>query len=187
MPGVKRATRAAEVQRVKRIAVVAWSSVALVALAGCLPIGSVEEQQVDPGAGQTGSCSGEAPAGASQAVVEYIAAVTAATPAWLEIDARIRDVGTHRDDLLAQAQADEALLVDVRAITFPPEAADEAARFVAAVEAYDALLMVVYEKNLYLADYAEEDGELNEARAASSSRLRDVLQLPPSNCIFARP
>jgi hypothetical protein len=140
--------------------------------------------------GAQSDCSPERPpAGASQAAVAYVDAVNAALPARVALNKTITSAGgvTHRDDLLAQAQADAAFLDAVRAIDFPADVAPAAATLVATVEDYDAYMLTGYNDHGYIAAHLDDDKRLNNARALAGEKLRDALALPQSRCILNRP
>lgn len=175
------------VQSVRTVAVV----LLVVGLAGCrypLHWDGASTGGATSAVGQ-GDCSPAAPAGASEAAVAYLAAVDAATPAWQAVDATLRSEGyvTHRDDLLSQVDADAPFLTALRAIDFPPAAAPAAQDLIAAVQAYDDFLTTAYDNEGYMAGHMNTDATLNDARAASSARLRDALGLPASSCVYNRP
>ncbi len=129
------------------------------------------------------------PAGASPAAVAYVEAVNAAMPSWQAIDDTVTAAGfvVHRDDLLAQVQADAPFAQAVVAIDFPPEAEPAASEFLTALVAYDAFLQYGYDNEGHVAAHTDELMHLGQERARTSAALRDALRLPPANCAFDRP
>jgi hypothetical protein len=129
------------------------------------------------------------PAGTSKAALAYLAAVDAATPAWRALDATLtaHDGDVYRADLLTQVNSDASFLAALRAIAFPPEAAQAADGLVAAVQAYDAFLQTGYDNFDYYIAHQADDDRLNETRAESSGRLRVALGVPQSTSSFGRP
>ncbi|PVU83266.1 hypothetical protein DDP54_09980 [Cellulomonas sp. WB94] len=192
-----------------RTAVVMSVSALLIALGGCSTSGSPDVASTGatpatiapssdaapaapPGAAATvapSTCNAPPPPGASEAALAYLAAVDAATPAWQALSTTLTHQGqvTHRDDLLTQVNADAPFLTALREIDFPPDAAPYADKLVLAIQAYDDFLTTAYDTEGYLASHPDDDSRLNETRAQSSSRLRDVLGVQPSNCTFNRP
>ena len=186
-----------------RTAVITSVSALLIALGGCSASGSpdVASTGSSPAAAATvappsaaataepNSCNAPPPPGASDAALAYLAAVDAATPAWQDVSTTLTHQGqvTHRDDLLAQVNADAPFLRALRDIDFPPEAAPSAAQLILVIHAYDDFLTTAYNTDGYLASHLVEDGRLNATRAQSSARLRAALGVQPSTCSFNRP
>ena len=135
------------------------------------------------------TCNAPPPPGASDAALAYLAAVDAATPAWQDLSTTLTHQGqvTHRDDLLAQVNADAPFLAALHAIDFPPEVAPTADQLILVIQVYDDFLTTAYNTDGYLARHLVEDGRLNMARAQSSARLRDELGVQTSTCSFNRP
>lgn len=134
-------------------------------------------------------CGVTAPAGASEAAQAYAAAVNASTAGWQKIDENIQVSGdtVHRSDLRLQIKTDARFVANLRAIDFPPDAAPAGAALIAAVEEYDAFLQRGYDDWDYYVSNQPEDSRLNETRAGASAHLRELLDLPPSVCIYSRP
>jgi hypothetical protein len=154
----------------------------VVTLAGCaLPATEVASPDDD--------CSTVAPEGASPAALAYAAATNAATPAWHALSTTLAEQGNmmSREDFRAQIEADKPFVAALQAIEFPPEAAAAGADLIAAVQAYDAFVRKAYETSGYLAAHPDVDDSVNNTRAQSSARLRDLLDLPASTCVFMRP
>jgi hypothetical protein len=176
-------------------AVVACLSVLLVALGGCsstVPkdVSATVDQSPHTMTRSAGpSMAATSPAGTSKAALAYLAAVDAATPAWRDLDATLtsHDGDVYRVDLLTQVNSDASFLAALRAITFPPEAAQAAEGLIAAVQAYDTFLQTGYDNFDYYIAHQADDDRLNETRSESSGRLRVTLGLPQSTSTFNRP
>jgi len=112
-------------------------------------------------------CNPAPPATASAAALAYWRAVVAAWPARQKIDATLTAEGlsTHRNDLIAQVNADSPFLSALKAITFPAQAQATAHNLITTIQAYDALLKTAYAHSGYLAQHNSEDQRLNDARA----------------------
>ena len=137
----------------------------------------------------TGSCGITAPVGASDAAQAYAAAVNASTPGWEKIDANIEVSGNmvHRSDLRLQIKTDARFALNLRDIEFPPDAAPAGETLIAAVEEYGAFLHHGYDDWDFYVVSDVEGTRLNENRAGASAHLRDLLDLPPSTCVYRRP
>jgi hypothetical protein len=183
-------------RRANRAAVIAWSSVLLVALSGC----SVAGPGPAPSAGRTplsaasltavpAASPATSTSGTSTAALSYLAAVDAANPAWQALSAKMtaEQPNICNCDLLAQVQADAPFLTALRAITFPPEAAQAGSDLIAAIQAYDDFLMTGHANFSYYRSHFGESGRLQDVRAESSSRLRDALGLPQATASLVRP
>ena len=134
-------------------------------------------------------CVTAIPVGAAPAAAAYLNAVAAATPGWEKVDQSLQHEQniTHADDVLAQLRTDTSYLNSLQSIDFPPQAADDAATFEAAVQTYLDFLTNAAADPSYLAQNASEDFQVNEARAEAAAHLRADLGLPPSSCTFRRP
>ena len=135
------------------------------------------------------ACDPAPPATASAAAVAYSRAVAETYPARRKLDETLTAQGfsTHRNDLIAQVNADAPFLSALRAITFPARAQATAQDLITTIQTYDDLLKTAYANPGYLAQHTVEDQRLNTARAQQSALLRDLLSLPPSTCAFHRP
>jgi hypothetical protein len=143
----------------------------------------------DAPAGDFPACGTDPAAAGSPAALAYVEAVNASTPAWTAIDQKIHDAGEqiYFDDLTSQIASDEPFVAAVEAVEFPADAAPVAADLVAAVRAYDDYLRATLQAGDFSDDYRETSLGLKEERAQSSSRLRDVLNLPEGPCWYLRP
>jgi hypothetical protein len=140
-------------------------------------------------------CNPAPPATASAAAIAYWRAVVASWPARQELDATLTAEGfrIHRNDLIAQVNADAPFLSALRAIKFPAQAQVTAQNLITTIQTYDALLRTTYahigylSNTGYIAKWNSETQTLNDARAQQSALLRDLLSLPPSTCALHRP
>lgn len=127
-----------------------------------------------------------APSAVGQA---YLAAVAAATPGWKAVDAQMAARGglIHREDLLAEVDADATFLAGLRAITFPAESLPAATALIQAVQDYDSFLMARYENYDPCGCDMAKDDALQQTRSNRSAHLREVLGLPASTASYFRP
>jgi hypothetical protein len=137
-----------------------------------------------------GGCAPQsAPRGVSAEAVAYLRAANDAIVAWSRVDAALaaeHDI-VHRNDLIAQVDADTPFASELIAITFSPAIEPIATRLIDLIEQYDGLLQMAYAHDGFYAAHHAEIGALDEARAEASAQLRSALGLPPSNCRFRRP
>jgi hypothetical protein len=106
---------------------------------------------------------------------------------------RVLGFRIHRNDLIAQVNADAPFLSALRVIKFPAQAQVTAQNLITTIQTYDALLRTTYahigylSNTGYIAKWNSETQTLNDARAQQSALLRDLLSLPPSTCALHRP
>jgi hypothetical protein len=134
-------------------------------------------------------CTLDATSGRSPAARAYIDAVNRAIPRWQKVSDTLAAEGyvTHREDLLAQGQADASFLADLRRISFPADNRPLSNNLISWIEQYDAFLTTASQQHGYRAAHQQQDDILNNGRASASALLRLTLGLPQSNCASNRP
>ncbi|MFC4616582.1 hypothetical protein ACFO3K_17780 [Cellulomonas algicola] len=130
-----------------------------------------------------------APPGSSPAAVAYLAAVEATSADRMALSDRIESQGRklYDVDLATEVAIDERFLVDLRAITFPPEVRPEADAFEAALVAYLDFVRTAAAQPGYYGEHPDVATAVNNARGSAGSALRDALDLPPNGCVVNRP
>jgi hypothetical protein len=135
-----------------------------------------------------GTQSLETPAGASPAAAAYVAAVRASMPAWQAVSDHVGRTGmVDSNDLIAQADADEAFLAAIKAIDYPPEILPAAQDLYAAIVSYHEYLRHTLDTAFEDEARAEQSQAANADRSAASHALRADLDLPPTPCAYHRP
>lgn len=154
------------------------SVLAVAALSGCAAL------VPRPVAPTPVACNPAPPADASPAAVAYAEATDRALQERQQLSDKIadQDMLMSRDDMRTGAVIDEAFLVDVRAIDFPPEAGAAAETFVLAVEAEGVFLHAAAAEDDYYGAHLDERDRLHGERFRASIALREALGLPPSSC-----
>ncbi|SDJ48236.1 hypothetical protein SAMN05444157_3579 [Frankineae bacterium MT45] len=138
----------------------------------------------------SGCQPGDAPTAApTAAATGYLAAVAAAMPSWLRVDASL---AAHpgqiaNRDLGGEVAADQIYLSKLAAITFTSPAAATEKQLATAVGNYDTILTDALGESSYLRDHRSEETDALDRRTAASALIHVELGLPPSQCSLLRP
>ena len=153
-------------------------------------LGSSSSSSSPPSSTQTNACNETPPPGASKQAIDYLNAVDADYPGWLQVTQMIQSDGNNVNLQMFQLQSkiDRMFLGQLRSIPFTGISVEPARKLESDVSAYlSDMATAEASSNLGSTALWNQMNDVSNDRAEASSALRTALGLPQASCDVQRP